>query len=252
MYKGYNLQGKITKDEIFWKYHQIGVKMFQDNLKKLGDTFTTFVENDGSIDGTKMQENWFPEYDFDVFISHSHDDEDLAIFLSGYLKKHGITSFVDSCLWGYSNDLLKEIDYTYSWFDKKRTIYSYDKVNYSSSHIHMMLANALAMMIDKSECFIFLNTPNSVDPFLEMDKTKSPWIYSEIVISKLIEKKKPSRTIRITETYSNFSGEENLVIKYNLDLSHLIKLDFSSFFKNWGNKKFASKGDALDSLYKSY
>jgi hypothetical protein len=169
--------------------------------------------------------------------------------LSGWLKKHGITSFIDSCLWGYSNDLLKEIDNTYSWKDKKKSVYSYDKVNYSSSHVHMMLSNALSMMIDKSECFIFLNTPNSVDPFLEMDKTKSPWIYSEIVISKLIEKKAPKRLRRITETFSNFSGEERLEIKYNLDLSHLKTLDYSQFFDNWGKKKYNSKSDALDSLY---
>ena len=113
----------------------------------------------------------------------------------------------------------------------------------------MMLSNALAMMIDKSECFIFLNTPESVVPFLEMDKTKSPWIYNEIVLSKLIEKKPPNRVRRTNETYSNFSGQEKLEIKYNLDLAHLTNLDYSMFFETWGQKQFASKNEALDSLY---
>jgi hypothetical protein len=249
MYKGYNLKVNIKEDDVFWSYHNTGKQLYQDNLKQIGKTFKSFLEKDGTIDGSKMQENWFPQYNFDVFISHSHDDEDLAIFLSGWLKKHGITSFIDSCLWGYSNDLLKEIDSTYSWLDINKSAYAYDKVNYSSSHIHMMLSNALAMMIDKSECFIFLNTPKSVVPFFEMDKTKSPWIYSEIILSKLIEKKPPNRPRRITETFSNFSGEEKLEIKYNLDLAHLTILDYSMFFEKWGKKKYASKNEALDSLY---
>ena len=250
MFRGFNLELNIEQNDLFWEYHEIGKKMFHDNLKNVGQTFKSFLEKDGTIDGTKLQENWFPKYNFDVFISHSHADEDLAVFLSGWLlKKHGITSFVDSCLWGYANDLLKEINDTYSWKNPQKTSYLYYKVTYSSSHINMMLSNALAMMIDKSECFIFLNTPKSVLPFKEMDKTKSPWIYSEIVLSKLIEKKIPSRTRRITETFSNFSGEEKLEINYNLDLSHLRKLDYDLFFKKWGNKKYESKNDSLDSLY---
>lgn len=251
MHRGYNLKINVKKDQAFWKYHQEGKELYENNLLEVGKTFTSFLDEDGTIDGTKMQANWFPLYNSDVFISHSHEDKDLAIFLSGWLsKKHGIKSFIDSCLWGYSNSLLKEIDDDYSFTDSTKSFYSYDKVNYSSSHIHMMLSNALAMMIDKSECFIFLNTPKSVVPFIEMDKTKSPWIYYEIVLSKLIEKKPPNRPMNLREAFSNFSGDEkNLEIKYNLDLTHLTELDFESFFITWGGLKYSSKNNALDSLY---
>lgn len=251
MYRGYNLKIKVKKDQAFWNFHKAGKELYQNNLIDIGKTFTSFLDKDGTIDGTKMQANWFPQYNSDVFISHSHADEDLAIFVSGWLsKKHGIKSFIDSCLWGYSNKLLKEIDSTYSWTDSTKSHYSYDKVNYSSSHIHMMLSNALAMMIDKSECFFFLNTPKSVVPFKEMDITKSPWIYSEIVLSKLIEKKAPNRPMKLTEAFSNFSGdEEKLEINYNLDLTHLTPLNFASLFEKWGSIKYPSKNDALDNLY---
>jgi hypothetical protein len=108
------------------------------------------------------------------------------------------------------------------------------------------------MMIDKSECFIFLNTPNSIEPFLEMDKTKSPWIYYEILLSKLINKKTPKRQKLTNENYLNFSGDEDLVIKYNLDLSNLIKIDFNNFSKIFENYQHNSMYTALDKLYKSY
>ena len=114
----------------------------------------------------------------------------------------------------------------------------------------MMLANALAMMIDKSECFIFLNTPNSIDPFLEMDKTKSPWIYSEIATSQLIEKKEPLRSI--TETFSNFDGgdeiKKGMDMTHTLDLSHLTKLSASDF-NNWQSSK-RNREHPLDTLYR--
>ena len=44
-------------------------------------------------------------------------------------------------------------------------------------------------MIDSCECIIFLNTPNSVKPREVIDKLVSPWIYSEIGVTKLITKK---------------------------------------------------------------
>ncbi len=39
------------------------------------------------IDGTKLQESWFPtKQKFSVFLSHSHADEKLAVSIAGFLK----------------------------------------------------------------------------------------------------------------------------------------------------------------------
>ncbi|MGB1318990.1 MAG: hypothetical protein ACPG5W_12310, partial [Flavobacteriales bacterium] len=71
--------------------------------KKLGD----LLLNNGKVDASGMQENWFPQVEADIFISHSHRNHRLAIALAGWLHgKFGLTSFIDSCIWGYSNDLL--------------------------------------------------------------------------------------------------------------------------------------------------
>ena len=102
-----------------------------------------FIGLDGIIDGTKLQENWFPtKQKFDVFLSHSHNDEKLAILFAGFLKeKLDLDTFIDSCLWRYSNDLLKELDKKYCKYSDGVS-YDYNKRNYSSSHVHMMLSIA--------------------------------------------------------------------------------------------------------------
>lgn len=41
---------------------------------------------DGSIDGTNLSDEWFQKIQSDIFISHSHNDENLAYALAGWLK----------------------------------------------------------------------------------------------------------------------------------------------------------------------
>ena len=62
-----------------------------------------------------------------------------------------------------------------------------------AGHVHMMLSTALANMIDKTECIMFLNTPNSVSTRDTKLKTYSPWIYNEIEITRIIEKNKKNK-----------------------------------------------------------
>ena len=59
------------------------------------------------LDADKIQKSIFPQHDIDVFISHSHADEDEAIRIALSLENIGLTSFVDSCVWGYADELLR-------------------------------------------------------------------------------------------------------------------------------------------------
>jgi hypothetical protein len=255
MYKGFNLELDLEKDEVFKKYYEIGKRNYLEIQQPINETLTSFLYPDKGIDGTKLEQNWFPKFETDVFISHSHKDESLAIALSGWLiEEHNISSFIDSCLWGYSEKLLRNINNNYSWLDKIKRVYSYKEANFAASHIHMMLSNALAMMIDKSECFILLNTPQSIKSYESIDKTESPWIYSEIVLSKLLRDKEPERMERkLFESEKYFSsglGKPQLRIDYNLDINHLRKIDHDFLIKKWGSKSYEDKFDALDNLYK--
>ncbi|WP_204117347.1 hypothetical protein [Paraburkholderia sp. C35] len=160
-----------------------------------------------TIDAAAIQGDWFGQVDAEVFISHSHSDLDLALSVAGWLSSQfGLSSFVDSSVWGHANTLLKILDKKYCWMDDKGS-YDYDSRNRSTSHVHMMLSTALSKMIDRTECIIFLNTPESIvveDAITEVgdEKTGSPWIYAELVASRLIRKKEPVRH-PVTESYDD-------------------------------------------------
>lgn len=48
-------------------------------------------------------------FDIDVFISHSHADEDEAIRIALSMEKIGLKAFVDSCVWVHADELLKKL-----------------------------------------------------------------------------------------------------------------------------------------------
>lgn len=223
MYRGFNLS--LDNNCYFKKFQKIGLESFSSQKASIEEKINSFVGDDGSLDGSMMQANWFPQIKADIFISHSHKDENLAIALAGWLKEtFGLTAFIDSCVWGYANDLLKMIDDKYCLKDIHS--YSYEKRNYSTSHVHMMLSVALTQMIDNTECLFFLNTPNSITPDTIINQTESPWIYSEIAATRLIRKRsrKEYRLKPMVESFSE-GGRITPRIKYGLPVDHLTDID---------------------------
>lgn len=254
MYRGFN----VISTNIFNNsgYIDIANTDYMANKNIIEKELDEYVGKDGVLDGSKIKDDWFKSVDADIFISHSHDDQDLALKLAGWLKSEfGLTSFIDSCVWSYCNDLLKEIDKKYCKSDSEFYTYDYDKRNFSTSHVHMMLSTALREMIDRTECIFFLNTPNSikVEDTIK-NKTMSPWIYSELVTTRVIRENKPIRIFnesiqKSIEKNANFAQKNYLQIKYDVNLNHLHALDYNDFL-NWkkinGGKK---KKFALDNLY---
>lgn len=151
----------------------------QKNIVK--KSIEKYIDIDSTIDGTKLSEDWFPEIEADVFISHSHKDEDIVFRLKNKIEsetKH--KCFVDSSVWGNSMDLLRTIDNKYCKFANGNT-YDYNKRNYSTSHVYLMLNVALQKMIFKSRFVIFLDTSEAISVEDTINSsTNSPWIYSEI------------------------------------------------------------------------
>lgn len=247
MYRGFIIEETLSFSGK--NYYKLGSDVLRKYENDVTDSLISYIiGNDGILDGSAIQNNWFPQVDCDIFISHSHKDEDLAIALAGWLwDNFKLKPFVDSCIWGYADVLLKEIDDIYC-FNADRKTYNYNQRNCSTSHVHMMLNMALMQMIDKTECLFFLNTPNSIRLNDIETCTLSPWIYSEIGISQMIEKNPPKRYNRKT-----FSGIEkanisdSLKFKYNLDLSHLERIN-AVIFNQWAKSKFQGER-ALDVLY---
>lgn len=246
MYRGFNLVLDWKND----KYYQIGLVLYQNDKQIVRGTLKNFAYTDGTLNGSLMQSHWFPLINSDIFISHSHKDERQAITLAGLLfVKFGINSFIDSCIWGYSDDLLKIIDNNYCF--QADGIYNYTKRNNSTSHVHMMLSTALTMMINKTECLFFLNTPNSISTAGVVNKTESPWIYSEIAITQMIRQNIPKRRVDQETKFFSKGGviNESLKIKYDVNLSHLADINNDTLVK-WLKKNNSSNAvTALDALY---
>lgn len=239
------------------KYFDIGDK-YLDTQKTLVykelDNYIDKTDNPGAIDGSKLQEDWFKKIDLDVFISHSHSDEKLAISIAGWLhKEFDLSSFVDSRIWGYANDLLDKMNRRYNVINQTttNTTFSYEGCNTAASHVHMMLCTSINKMIDRCECVFFLNTPNSLVTYNNAEKTKSPWIYAEICLANTIRRKIPERAhnylLREDKTIKHYFASE-MIIEYKVDFTEFIDLSSKDLMEWYNNKRILNH--SLDSLYK--
>ena len=252
MYCGFNLSIGPLNDE----FYRRGMNSFNSYSGKVREELDEYLLDEKILNGTQMQNNWFPSIEADVFISHSHKDVRDAITLAGALEANlGIKTFIDSCVWGYANDLLKEIDNKYCRNTGKNS-YSYEMRNYSTSHVHNMLSSALSMMIDKSEVLFFLNSENSITTRDTIQKTESPWIYSEIAISSIIRKKSPAEHRSYNRQFSIIENQvrkskiqDDLKVEYELPIDHLINIDLNIINKWIENHN--GNDYPLDSLYRT-
>lgn len=255
MYRGFKIEPFLTAKEIAY-YQHIGESIFDDDEAKTKAAITKLIYTGKTLDGTEIQEAWFPLIKADLFISHSRQNEKEVKALAGMLwDKFKIKAFIDSSVWGSAFKLQKDLDDVYSWVDpKEKKDYQYKKVGESSSHVHMMLSTALAMMIDKCECLFFYKTPQSIDSFANIDKTASPWIYNEIAITQIVRKKIPLRLKPVDKTrYFSKGGivNEDLRLKYKVSLNHLTNLSEVDF-RRWEGSVTPATTTSLNSLDKLY
>ena len=104
MFVGFNAH--ITEQGVFSPYFKdYGQGLFDKQKSVVHSRLCSYVLDDSILDAARIEEDWFPSIDADVFISHSHRDQELAIGFAGWLHElFGITSFIDSCVWGYADD----------------------------------------------------------------------------------------------------------------------------------------------------
>ena len=243
------------------QYLEAGRKIYKNFQQQCECSLKPFLLDNGHIDGTALKDIWFSISNADVFISHSHKDIEKVKAFAGWLKgKFGLTAFINSCAWGYCDDLLKLIDDKFCKQKKKKT-YDYKLRNYTTSHVHTMLSAALLDMIDRTECLIFYNTPQSIclkDELNKVDKaekTLSPWIYSELSATRVLRCQKPDRSKRLSESFeyrdsSKFNDSKLPHIEYDVSASieNMIKLNDDVLIE-WESKHTTAE-HPLDTLYK--
>lgn len=237
MFKGYNLELLKNESQRFLNVNDEQIAMLDEENEMLKDSIQRNLtgrvmlqkNKDNHIDGSKLINDWFPNYKADVFISHSHNDTRTAKRLAIWLSENfGLTSFIDSIIWGSANDLLKKIDEQYSVLHKTEdnTTYNYNIRNYTTSHVHMMLSTAISDIIYSTECVIFLNTPESLSVNEAKEKkTNSPWIYSELKIASIIEKIYPRKQL-VEEKRSLAIYNE---IQKDLDINYSVNNQLAKF-----------------------
>lgn len=243
------------------KYISEGNNIYDEHQKEVQKCLSKYISEDGIINGTNLKEDWFSISEKDVFISHSHKDINKVKAFAGWLHKiFGLNAFIDSCSWGYCDDLLNKIDKKYC-YDKVKKLYNYNLRNYTTSHVHMMLSTALTEMIDNTECVIFFNTPSSINMSDELnsikkkEKTTSPWIYHELMMTTMLKPKEPERNQIILE-HSSYYNKGTSPIEINYDVSKTLELmptltdeNLQLWSKQWEGISNKCTASSLDTLY---
>ena len=252
MFKGFNI-----KDVTFDNVSSMKKEYIRKNRNQFFSIKSDFVipielylKKGFVLDGNALMQEWFPSKNrFDIFISHSGDDEDLSYALAEWLYVNfNLTSFIDSLVWKHCSSLKRALNSFF--FEKYGTEYNSlfkDRVN---QHILLMLNTSLMEVMDRCECLFFLNTPQSVE-VSEIGNylTDSPWLFSEIGMFNSIQKKQRRRILsEAQESTGCFSN-----IQYKLNLSSLNTLDADDL-NLWANmvmrnKRTQIKKHPLDTLY---
>ena len=198
------------------------------------------------IDAKAIEDICFPNVNVHIFLSHSHLDVELAKKIARLLyNKYGLICFIDEELWEYADDLLRLIDKKYCYSSDEKT-YNYSQRNKTTAHVHAILQMALAKMIDTTECFVILNTPNSItiNEMLYKSYTYSPWIYSEILLANIIRTSIPNRqTVHEEVCFAH----TDIKMRYSVNLRGFYALTLEDLEDASSAGEYGE--DLLDSLY---
>lgn len=255
----------ISIDSIRKLYQLVGDLRGADiNIEKEGfyqRLLDKCTNTEGTIDGSNLQSLVFPfdKTNYDVFISHSHADQDFAMYLYTWLRSCGLNCFIDEVLWYSADELLKKIDHEYCKSETPGLI-NYNKSLLSSGHVHTMLGMAMLEAINRSECCLFVKSDNSLTLKKGIEeKTLSPWIYQEVQYANHLRPILPPRlqksTLRlfseggsiICESQDFERAQNSLKIEYKVDFTNFKEINHADLFSLRG------KGAAgLDIIYKKY
>lgn len=252
MFKGFRINSGFHINKYLSPYKRRKSPVDLQSIKEM-------IMSGDPIDAQKVADKLFPAGNPDIFLSHSFKDKEKALELAKILENKDLSVFIDSEVWGSVYDLLREIDNEYCWQGQTET-YAYEKRNQSTAHVYMILNTALHNMIDRAETFLFIGSENSLvasardmTSLSDDQKTYSPWIHSELMISSMIRIKLPARypgrtfTTKAEASLEHFDEARTLTVEHPAPVKHLKLID-QEVLDEW--LKTSRTGDrALDCLY---
>lgn len=169
MFAGFNLEINKhffeSKQKSFQEYQKIGEEHLGAQGEGIENALSEYINNN-IVDGSKIQKDWFPEVDADIFLSHSSADKELVNAIAGWLNDNfNLKCFVDSNIWCYAGNISEMLNSNYS---NKRSdgnggyLYNHKRCLKVSEHVDTMLNIALQKMIDKCESVFLINTEKSI------------------------------------------------------------------------------------------
>lgn len=244
MYSAYKVE---LENCAFKEYASAGLNESCATKTKFAECFSNTIMNKVSIDAIDASSRWFPSINADVFISHSHNDLTQAHGVAGYLKTElGLNCFIDADAWEYMPRLEENIAKELESLNNGITIDDGARQKIATN-LTLLLSSSLLHMIDQTECFLFLETPNSVtSKSRKLIETDSPWIYSELLFSQKLQRKIPQR---------RSSLDEDFTIKFNFKIEphSMQQLDviLLKYAKKLYDKSNIAFKNGLDFIYTS-
>lgn len=224
MYRGFSIEldecESLLKDIAFDDTIDVN-KEDNDQLKtSLIKQVEKLYIGSSELKSDEIEEDWFPDLKFDIFISHSHRDCDTLVkkFAKWLYDEFGLKAFVDSQVWGNKNDLIQYL----AQKDPKGICSTCPDI---VTGVNAILNMALLKMMDNTECFMFLSTKNSV--IAKSDYTYSPWIYSELEMSNKLRCRMPRRLCNQRQSSSirafrqMFLYVQSIPLIYRINRKHL-------------------------------
>ena len=249
MYRAFN----VTLDSNGY-LNYVNTKQYENDKSISLQKLRKIINSCNKIRAHEIKKLLLPSKRYDIFISHSHKDINLAKGLAGYLEKYcKVSCFIDSLYWSNIDELQEELNRMHLTMDRtagKKT-FNHKSTMEVAKHANMILASALTEMIDNCECVFFFNTDSSVirgTEAISKNETYSPWIYHEVFTTTIIQKKQRSK---FNESYQFRDNAIKQIpdISYGLDLSGMTVLREEDILE-WGTKINSNKDKhPLDVLY---
>ncbi|WNJ77919.1 hypothetical protein RJE46_14890 [Cedecea neteri] len=229
-------------------------------VKSIDESMVIFEHKD-------ILRDWFPKNDCHIFLSHSHKDKNLAVYIANKLyNNYGIKTFIDSEFWGYVDDAIKKINHEHNLIPPEDEYLHYGKCMRVASNFYLILSNALTDGIDASDSIWFLNSENALNACSSSDEefsTFSPWIYTELNFSSKVKcrghKDRVSNIYEDSagmESISNITKQADVNVRYAAPNEHLINVSndiMKDIMSNNIMKGMVNKDDVfscLDIIYK--